>query len=148
MKTSLKGIELNKQFEGFRSKPYICSGGVATIGYGSTRYLDGTPVKMTDNPITRERADELLLHTLKTYENIVKRRVTIPLNQNQFDALVLHTYNTGGSNNLFSLINRQVGSSIIKLWWTTRYITAGGKQLQGLVNRRAKEYELYITPIT
>lgn len=40
--------------------PYIpTKGDVPTIGHGSTRYEDGTPVKLTDPPITRERAEQL-----------------------------------------------------------------------------------------
>ena len=40
--------------------PYIpTKGDVPTIGSGSTRYEDGTPVRMTDPPITRQRAEQL-----------------------------------------------------------------------------------------
>lgn len=46
--------------EGFTSQPVIpTKGDVPTIGHGSTRWEDGTPVKMTDAPITRKRAAEL-----------------------------------------------------------------------------------------
>ena len=41
-------------------KPYIpTKGDVPTIGHGSTRYEDGTPVRLTDAPITRARAQQL-----------------------------------------------------------------------------------------
>ena len=53
-------ISLIEKFEGFSEKPYICPAGKATIGIGSTFYEDGTPVKMTDKPITKERARELV----------------------------------------------------------------------------------------
>ena len=46
--------------------PYVpTQGDVPTIGHGSTRYEDGTPVRMTDPPITRQRAEQLArnLHT-------------------------------------------------------------------------------------
>lgn len=40
--------------------PYIpTKGDVPTIGHGSTRYEDGTPVTLADKPITRERAGQL-----------------------------------------------------------------------------------------
>lgn len=49
--------------EGFTERPVIpTKGDVATIGHGSTRYEDGTPVKMTDPPITRERAAVLAMN--------------------------------------------------------------------------------------
>ena len=38
---------LCRQFEGFRSKPYLCPAGIATIGYGSTYYSDGRKVTYT-----------------------------------------------------------------------------------------------------
>ena len=67
----------------------------------------------------------------------------VPLKQNQFDALVSHTYNTGGSDTLFKLINQNAPADQIKKWFTTKYITGGGKRLQGLVNRRNAEANLY-----
>lgn len=46
--------------EGFTPAPVIpTKGDVPTIGHGSTRYEDGTPVAMTDPPISRQRAAEL-----------------------------------------------------------------------------------------
>ena len=48
------GLQIIKTFEGFRSSPYKCSAGVPTIGYGGTRYRDGTPVRMGDGEITEE----------------------------------------------------------------------------------------------
>ena len=56
MKTSPQGLAIIKKFEGFRSKPYFCPAGVPTIGYGSTYYADGKPVKLTDAPITEAQA--------------------------------------------------------------------------------------------
>ena len=46
LKTSPAGLAIIKKFEGFRAKPYRCPAGVATIGYGSTYYADGKPVKV------------------------------------------------------------------------------------------------------
>ena len=52
MKTGKKGIDLIKEFEGFRAKPYRDAVGIPTIGYGNTYYEDGRAVKLTDPPIT------------------------------------------------------------------------------------------------
>lgn len=143
MKTGQKGIELIKRFEGLSLKPYICSAGKPTIGYGSTFYPDGRKVKFTDDSITRQQAETLLTDTLKTFEARVNRAITVPLTQNQFDALVSHTFNTGGSETLFRLINQRADISLIEDWWTTRYITANKKPLAGLIRRRRAEFELY-----
>ena len=46
--------------EGFSAKPYIpTQGDVPTIGHGSTHYENGTPVRLTDPPITPARAEQL-----------------------------------------------------------------------------------------
>ena len=145
MKTSKKGIDLILSFEGFSAKPYLDAAKIPTIGYGNTYYPGGKKVTMKDEPITKQRAMELFLSVLPTYEKIVKNKIKINLNQNQFDALVSYTYNTGGSETLFSLINKKASSEEIRKWITTRYITSGGKTLNGLVRRRLAEADLFFS---
>ncbi|MGB4897973.1 MAG: lysozyme [Ignavibacteria bacterium] len=147
MKTSQIGVSLIKHFEGFKAKPYLCPAKIPTIGYGATFYKDGKKVTLQDKPITEEGAEELLKLILKSFESIVMRKIKIPLKQCQFDALVSHTYNTGGSDTLFKLINQNAPDEQIRKWFTTKYITGGGKRLQGLVNRRNAEAKLYFHEI-
>ena len=142
MKTSEIGKDLIKKFEGVRLKAYRCSADVPTIGFGNTFYEDGKKVEMNDT-ITLERARELFDMLLPRYEKIVLNKVKRVLKQNEFDALVSHTYNTGGSSTLFRLINANESIEDIKSWWLTRYTTANGKKLKGLVERRKQEYDLY-----
>ncbi|MGE8535160.1 MAG: lysozyme [Chryseobacterium sp.] len=143
MKTSQKGINLIVSFEGFSAKPYLDSAGIPTIGYGNTYYPGGKKVTMKDPAITKEKGVELFAAVLPTYEKIVNSKVKVPLNQNQFDALVSHAYNTGGSDGLFSLINKRADDSEIRNWFTTKYITAAGKVLNGLIRRRKAEADLF-----
>ena len=145
MKTSQIGIDLIKFFEGFKSKPYLCPAKVPTIGYGSTMYADGTKVKLSDPNVTELKAEELLKNTLTTYENVVLKNIKVPLKQQEFDALVSHTYNTGGSQTLFKMVNEK--NPLLKTWWETHYIMGGGKQLKGLVNRRLAETKIYFKPM-
>jgi len=145
MKTSQKGINLIVSFEGFSAKPYLDSVGIPTIGYGNTYYPGGKKVTMKDPAITKEQGIELLAAALPNYEKIVNSKVKIALNQNQFDALVSHAYNTGGSETLFSLINKRAEDLEIRNWFTKRYITAGGKVLKGLIRRRNAESDLFFT---
>lgn len=142
MKTGINGIELIKKYEGFSSKPYLCPAGLPTIGYGNTRYSDGTKVSLKDTEIDEKKALEILIDSLATYESVVLQKISIPLKQNQFDALVSHTYNTGGSSTLFKLINEN--NPEYAKWWVTRYITANGRVLKGLRRRRVEELELYM----
>ena len=142
MKTSEIGKDLIKKFEGVRLKAYKCSAGVPTIGFGNTFYEDGEKVQMNDT-ITLERARDLFDMLLPRYEKIVLKKVNVQMKQNEFDALVSHTYNTGGSSTLFRLINEKAYKEDIKNWWLTKYTTANGKKLKGLVERRKQEYDLY-----
>ncbi|MGE8512854.1 MAG: lysozyme [Chryseobacterium culicis] len=145
MKISQKGINLIVSFEGFSAKPYLDFARIPTIGYGNTYYPGGKKVTMKDPEITKEKGAELFAAVLPTYEKIVNSKVKVDLTQNQFDALVSHTYNTGGSDTLFSLINRKAADSEIKDWFIKRYITAGGKVLSGLIRRRKAEADLFFS---
>lgn len=92
---SVGGLKLIEGQEGLRLVAYRDTAGVWTIGWGSTRYADGRPVKQGDN-ITAQQADELFLVTLKGFEADVNRMVKVSISQNQFDALLSWHYNTGG----------------------------------------------------
>lgn len=76
--------------EGFSPVPYIpTQGDVPTIGHGSTRYEDGRPVRMTDPPITRERADALARTLHAQHER--EFRASLPgaeLSQAEYDLYV------------------------------------------------------------
>ena len=158
MRTSQQGIDLIKYYEGLHDgdlsviglQPKMCPAGIWTQGYGHAIVINGKFLKGINNKALafknytlkdEAEAEAMLIEDLIKYEDIVKRKIKISLTQNQFDALVSHTYNTGGSNTLFSLINAK---QPIKTFWTTKYITGGGKVLNGLVARRKTEYELFI----
>ena len=148
MKTGLNGLNLIKEKEGLRLKPYLCSAGVATIGYGSTMYADGRKVTLKDAAITESQALELLANTLGKYEKAVNDYVKVPLTQNEFDALVSFTYNLGAGNLLSSTLLKKLNAgdkagaaNQFEVW-----NKAGGKVLQGLVTRRAAEKALFLKP--
>lgn len=148
MRISNVGLNLIKEFEGLRLKPYKCSAGVPTIGFGSTYYEDGTKVSMSDPAITEERAKELFLHTLKTYMAAVDKVCDADTTQNQYDAMVSLCYNIGTGN--FSK------SSVAKFHKAKNYGNAansfgmwrkaGGQVVKGLVRRREAEKNVYLTP--
>lgn len=144
MTTGQKGIALIKKWESCRLTAYQCSAGKWTIGFGNTFYENGSKVKEGDK-ITQARAEELFKNLLPKFESIVNKKIKLSLNQNQFDALVSHTWNTGGSDTLFDLVNRKAKDSYIRDWFETKYITANGKVLKGLVSRRKEEANLYFT---
>jgi len=69
--------------------------------------------------------------------------VRVPINQNQFDALVSLTYNVGakGYSGLLAKLNAKDYAGAQAMFG--EYVHAGGRVLQGLVNRRAKEADLF-----
>ena len=139
-----KGIALIKKWESCKLAAYKCSAGRDTIGFGNTFYEDGSKVKPGDI-ITKQRAEELFNNIVTKFERIVTKSVKVPINQNQFDALLSHTWNTGGSDTLFELVNRKAADVYIRDWFETKYITVNKKLFKGLVNRRKEEANLYFT---
>ena len=144
MKTSIYGVKIIEKFEGCILHAYVDpgTGGLPiTIGYGNTEYADGSKIKLGDT-LTQQQADTLLLNLIPRYEAIIKRNITVNLNQNQFDALLSFVWNTGGSKTLFSLINSNDAG--VYNFWTTNYIKGGGVVMPGLVSRRKSEADLFI----
>lgn len=139
MKISNKGIALIKEFEGCRLEAYKDPAGVPTIGYGHT-----SGVQMGQK-ITLEQAEEYLREDIERFENHVMRyNGTYRWNQNQFDALVSFAYNIGNIDQLTAGGKRSIAEISAKI---PEYCHAGGKELAGLVRRRAAEKELFDTPI-
>ena len=147
-KTSKKGIDLIKKYEGFRSKPYLCPAKVATIGYGATYYPNGVKVKLSDPAIDEKHASLLLEAMLVPYEKAVDSFCRDDINQNQFDALVSFAYNLGNGalkgSTLLKKVNANPNDIAIKKEFL-KWRFAGGKELKGLVNRRTEEANLYFT---
>lgn len=138
MKTSLKGIALIKQFEGCVLKVYLCPAGVPTCGYGHTAGLTKAMVGM---PITQAQADAYLVGDLKRFEDAVNK-ITLKLNQNQFDALVSFAYNCGEKNLNRLVLGRnlqQIADAMLS------YNKGSGKVLPGLVRRRQAERALFLS---
>lgn len=150
MKISYTGLEIIKKYEGLMLKPYLDAVGIPTIGYGSTYYEDGSKVTIKDYPITKQRAELLLLNVVIDFERGVSRLVTSELNQNQFDALVCFSYNVGlgalKSSTLLRRVNNNPNDADI-CYQFSRWNKAGGQVLKGLTRRRKEEAELYFKDI-
>jgi lysozyme len=145
MKASKKCYDLIKEFEGYSAKPYLCPAQVWTIGYGSTRYEDGRYVTAKDPHIDEAKALAIMEVTLKEYESAVNRYVKVPINQNQFDALVSFAYNLGNKALLNSTLLRRInqGNFLAANHEFKKWVFANGIKLQGLVRRREAERILF-----
>ena len=146
MKIDKTGLDLIAEFEGLRLKPYLCSAGVPTIGYGSTFYENGSKVKLTDMPITKLRADQLLRNTADKFAEKVAVLITKPVTQNQFNALVSFAFNVGigalRNSTLLKKVNVNPNDTTIKSEFL-RWNKAGGRVVNGLTKRREKEALIY-----
>ena len=137
MEASQNALNLIKKFEGCRLTAYKCPAGVWTIGVGHTAGV------YQGMKITQTEADKLLKNDLKIYEkhvNNLKRN----FNQNEFDALVSFTFNCGAGS-LQTLCKNRTNAQIADV--LLLYNKGGGKVLQGLVNRRKAERELFLKQV-
>ena len=102
LKVSRAGIELIKSFEGLRQTATRLPDGRWTLGYGHTfSAREGARV-------TQEDADALLRFDLLPIVDAVNNLVLVPLNQNQFDALVSFCFNIGVDNFAVSTVLKRL----------------------------------------
>jgi lysozyme len=147
MKLSSKGFELIKKYEGFSEKPYMCSAGYPTIGYGNRYYVNGLEVTMHDASISKNEAVYLLSFIVDDFSEDVTNLLNTPVSQNQFDALVSFAYNLGmgslKSSTLLKKVNADPNDATIPQEFV-KWIKAGGKSLRGLAKRRTEEAHIFI----
>lgn len=138
---------LCRRFEGLYLRPYLCPAGVPTIGYGATFYEDGRRVKLTDPPITRQRAEDMLMHHLRT--GFLRKTIRLCPDVDtppRLAALVDFAYNLGAGNLQASTLRRRVNAGE----WDDvpaqlmRWNRAGGRVLRGLTIRRQAECALVV----
>lgn len=137
MRTSEKGYELIKTFEGCKLYAYLCPAGVWTIGYGHTAGVS------KGDYITQTEADLLLKNDVAIFEEKVNKYSSYGFNQNEFDALVSFAFNIGSIDQLTNKGKRtreEIAEAMLS------YNKADGVVLNGLVRRRKAERELFLTP--
>lgn len=142
---STKGRNLIKVSEGCVLETYKCPAGVTTIGYGHTKGVE------LGDKITKETAEKYLDEDIQEVETFVRNNVTVPLTQNEFDALVSFGFNVGcGKLNDSTLLRKlnsgdyQGAAEEFDRW---NKINKDGTFVvsQGLTNRREREKELFLS---
>jgi len=147
-------IDLIKQFEGFSAKPYKCPAGKATIGYGSTTYLDGEPVLIHDDEIDHDKAVDLVAVRVAKDWHHLKQYFGDSLNLNQMSACLSFTYNLGLTAFMTSSLCTKIKISpsdayIIDEFLRWNKVRFRGEKIPslGLTRRRLAEATLYFTPV-
>ena len=142
MKASEKGLALIRSFEGLRLLAYKDLGGVVTIGYGTT-----AGVKMGDT-VTKAEAEELLRLDVQRFVDHIEALVTVPLNQNQADALASLVYNIGPTAFAKSTLLKYLNAGLYKdaADQFLRWNRAANNVVAGLTRRRVAEKALFETP--
>lgn len=131
-------LALCRAFEGFYSRPYICPAGVPTIGYGATFYEDGSRVTLTDQPITKDRAEELLRwHVQRRFLPAAVKLCPGANTPGRLAGLIDFAFNLGEGNLRSSTLRRKVNAGE----WDEvpaqhlRWNRAAGRVLRGLSRR-------------
>lgn len=144
------GIDLIKEFEGFRSEAYLdklANPALWTIGYGTTERAGVGIVPRAGMEITEKQATEYLQKTVDKFAGQVLEVLKRTATDNQFAAMVSLAYNIGPSAFARSSVLKRFNEGKIQsaadafLLWNK----AGGKVLRGLERRRARERELFLT---
>ncbi|TNH41442.1 lysozyme [Photorhabdus luminescens subsp. sonorensis] len=152
---SQDGLNLLKEIEGLRLKPYDDQTGKnidnwtkgATIGYG--KLISRNEWDTYKNGITEDEAEQLFKDTLAPYEKAVNNGITKEIKQNEYDALVLFSYNIGiggfEKSSVVKMINNEntkTGYDSIDDAWKA-WNKSQGKVNQGLINRREAELKIF-----
>ncbi|MBQ8797706.1 MAG: SH3 domain-containing protein [Oscillospiraceae bacterium] len=150
MTTSDDAVAMLKKEEGFSSKPYW-DYAQWTVGYG-TKCPDDMLEYYKQYGISEEEAESLLRTYLVKFENELHKfmnRTGVELNQNQFDALLMFTYNCGSgwsydtSGTFYNaIVSGATGNDLIYAF--SRWSSAGGRVLTSLLRRRLCEANMYL----
>jgi lysozyme len=136
----VKAAAFVMDWEGLRLKSYKDTGGIWTIGYGTTRKI------IEGMTITQEDAGDYLIDDLTNVMSKLSKLTKVPLTEHQSIALIDFIYNLGGGayqrSTLRMKLNRQeyksAGLEFLK--WNKVH----GKPIKGLTNRRIAESNLFL----
>ncbi len=142
--------DLCRHFEGFSSKPYICPAGYPTQGFGTVYKPDGTTVKMTDPPISKETAEEWLLHELRHnyMAGVLKASPKLIVEPMALAAMTDFAYNFGVPRYRASTLRRKINdqdwdeAKAQLMRWVNATVKGVFGPMPGLVRRRKAEAAL------
>ncbi len=140
-----------KQFEGFRAAPYRDSAGIATIGYGTIAYPDGSRVTMSDPAVTDEEATSYLSYEMSQKSAQIAPLLQRPATLHQAAAMLSLTYNIGSAGFKSSSVLRKfnggdiAGAADAFLMWDKATVDGKLVVVPGLLSRREQERTIFLT---
>lgn len=144
----LVGIALHEGYTERAVRPL--PGDVPTLGFGTTRRSDGSPVQLGD-AITPTQALAHKLRDVRAFEGRLKGCITAPLSQGEYDAVVSLAYNVGADavcrSTMVRLFNAQEYAAACAQFdrWTIfqgKDCRDPANRCRGLSERRAQERAL------
>jgi len=166
MKCSKAMLQALKIIEGYKKEVYKDSVGLLTIGVGhliqnndkilaeilgvspETIILD--PAELDHIVLTEAQVDELFSIDVERFEAAINKRLSFPVMQHEFDALVSFAFNIGVKNfdtsSVLKFLNQQAFSQAAESFINFRMAGRPLKQSQGLVNRREFERLVFKFP--
>jgi len=163
MPVNKAAIDLIKEFEKFSPLAYWDKlGGVWTIGWGTTARAGVGITPVEGMRISREDADMYLQRTVEKVADQIRSKIKAPINENQFGAFVVFTYNIGigqgkkgeakpeyvsGFSNSTVLREFNKGNTTSASKNMRSWHLVGDKHVPGLVRRREAERVLFGTPV-
>ncbi len=145
MKASILAVNLLKELEGWRDKPYKDSAGLCTIGYGHLIEAG----EFCPDQITLEQGEKYLRDDIAEAERIVRSTVKVPLTQSQFDSLISFTFNIGAGawaiSDTLKILNDGEHHRMPARFLMWVKVTKNGVKVveEGLINRRLREVDLW-----
>ena len=127
-------ITLLSGYEGYHETAYLCSAGKPTVGYGSRRLADGTPVTK-DTQITHDEAVAAVLTHLDKYVYPQLRYITRKLTPEQLLATEMFIYNNDEGKFKTSRVCQAVNENCKVREAFSLYRSVGGERSYGLINR-------------
>ena len=157
MAPSKAAIDLLRSNVGFLSLPKKEPSGAVIIGYGH-KVVSGDPAEWGNlsraTPLTRGQGEALFLNDLVKHVEVINRLVTVPLNQNQYDALAMLVFNIGVDNFAVSTLLKKLNAKDYAgaaeqflVWNKSRDANNNLIVNPALTTRRQGEQALFLTPV-
>lgn len=134
-----------KIFESLKLEAYLCPAGIPTIGYGHT----GPDVRL-GMKITEQEAESIFMRDINKVSSQIAPIIRVPLNPDQFGALVSFAFNLGPTALKMSTLLKRINANNLKgagdefLKWNKAHVNGEIVVLNGLTRRRNAERSLFL----